>query len=155
MATTTLSSSVDSCEPCVLCPDKHNRTRPSFCQCKHCSIPLCVDCMKEHHEELLQDVAQISHQYNELQQLIQNKQMMIFDETAKSIEDVNRYFDTYIDQLRDTQKKIIANMEVVKQNAQVKKQKFLMTKIKTLLLSRIMYVKSMQIYDQFVVKFKV
>jgi uncharacterized NAD(P)/FAD-binding protein YdhS len=111
--------------------------------------------MKEHHEELLQDVGQMSHQYNELQQLIQNKQMMIVDETAKSIEDVNRYFDTYIDQLRDTQKKIIANMEVVKQNAQVKKQKFLMTKIKTLLLSRIMYVKSMQIYDQFVVKFKV
>jgi ABC-type transporter Mla subunit MlaD len=79
--------------------------------------------MKEHHEELLQDVAQISHQYNELQQLIQNKQMMIFDETAKSIEDVNRYFDTYIDQLRDTQKKIIANMEIVKQNAQVKEKR--------------------------------
>jgi ABC-type transporter Mla subunit MlaD len=79
--------------------------------------------MKEHHEELLQDVAQISHQYNELQQLIQNKQMMIVDETAKSIEDVNRYFDTYIDQLRDTQKKIIANMEIVKQNAQVKEKR--------------------------------
>jgi hypothetical protein len=79
--------------------------------------------MKEHHEELLQDVGQISHQYNELQQLIQNKQMMIVDETAKSIEDVNRYFDTYIDQLRDTQKKIIVNMEVVKQNAQVKEKR--------------------------------
>jgi nucleoside-triphosphatase THEP1 len=79
--------------------------------------------MKEHHEELLQDVGQMSHQYNELQQLIQNKQMMIVDETAKSIEDVNRYFDTYIDQLRDTQKKIIANMEVVKQNAQVKEKR--------------------------------
>jgi hypothetical protein len=78
--------------------------------------------MKEHHEELLQDVVQISHQYNELQQLIQSKQMMITDETAKSIDDVNRYFDTYIDQLRDTQKKIIANMEVVKQNAQVKRE---------------------------------
>jgi len=79
--------------------------------------------MKEHHEELLQDVAQMSHQYNELQQLIQNKQMMIVDETAKSTEDVNRYFDTYIDQLRDTQKKIIANMEIVKQNAQVKEKR--------------------------------
>ncbi len=122
MAASTLSSSVDGFEPCVLCPDKHNRTRPSFCQCKHCSIPLCLDCMKEHHEELLQDVVQISHQYNELQQLIQSKQMMITDETAKSIDDVNRYFDTYIDQLRDTQKKIIANMEVVKQNAQVKRE---------------------------------
>jgi len=80
--------------------------------------------MKEHHEELLQDVAQMSHQYNELQQLIPNKQMMIVDETAKSIEDVNRYFDTYIDQLRDTQKKIIANMEIVKQNAQVKEKRY-------------------------------
>jgi hypothetical protein len=103
--------------------------------------------MKEHHEELLQDVAQISHQYNELQQLIQSKQMMITDETAKSIEDVNQYFDTYIDQLRDTQKKIIADMEVAKQNAQVRREKLLMVNIKIFLLSRIMYVKSMQIYD--------
>ncbi len=122
MASAATTSSKNESEPCVLCSNNYNRTRPSFCQCKHCSIPLCLDCMKEHHEELLQDVVQISHQYNELQQLIQSKQMMITDETAKSIDDVNRYFDTYIDQLRDTQKKIIANMEVVKQNAQVKRE---------------------------------
>ena len=128
-AAITQSSSVDGFESCILCTGKHNRNRPSFCQCKHCSIPLCLDCMKEHHEELLQDVAQISHEYNELQQLIQTKQTMITDETAKSIEDVNRYFDVYIDQLRETQKKIIANMEVVKQNAQVKRKKLLMIKI--------------------------
>jgi ABC-type transporter Mla subunit MlaD len=85
--------------------------------------------MREHHEELLQDVAEISHQYNELQQLIQTKQIMITDETAKSTDDVNRYFDVYIDQLRDTQKKIIANMEVAKQNAQVTREKILMIKV--------------------------
>ncbi len=123
MASAAATSSKNESESCVLCSNNYNRTRPSFCQCQHCSIPLCFDCMKEHHEELLQDVGQMSHQYNELQQLIQNKQMMIVDETAKSIEDVNRYFDTYIDQLRDTQKKIIANMEVVKQNAQVKEKR--------------------------------
>jgi hypothetical protein len=93
--------------------------------------------MKEHHEELLQDVAQISHQYNELQQLIQSKQTMIVDETAKSIENVNQYFDTYIDQLRDTQNKIIADMEVVKQNAQVRREKLLMVQINIFLLYRI------------------
>jgi hypothetical protein len=75
--------------------------------------------MKEHHEELLQDVAQISHLYNELQQLLQTKQMMIVEETAKSIEIVNRYFDVCIDELGDIQRKIIVNMERAKQDAQV------------------------------------
>jgi nucleoside-triphosphatase THEP1 len=78
--------------------------------------------MKEHHEELLQDVAQMSHQYNELQELLQTKQIMIVDETAKSIENVNRYFDVYIEELRDIQQKVIVNMEKSKQDARVRKE---------------------------------
>ncbi len=119
MASITTTSKQDDCESCALCSSKYNRTRTSFCQCKHCSMPLCLDCMKEHHEELLQDVAQISHLYNELQQLLQTKQMMIVEETAKSIEIVNRYFDVCIDELGDIQRKIIVNMERAKQDAQV------------------------------------
>ncbi len=108
-------------ESCLLCSSKYNRTRPSFCQCKHCSIPFCLDCMKEHHEELLQNVADISHQYNELQELLQTKKKMIVDETTKSIEHVNRYFETYINELRETQHKIILDIERAKQDAQVKR----------------------------------
>jgi hypothetical protein len=122
MAASTVSASADDCESCVLCTSKHNRNRPSFCQCKHCSIPLCLDCMKEHHEELLQDVAQISHQYNELQELLQTKQTMIVDETTKSIENVNQYFDNYILELRETQCKIILDIERAKKDAQVKRE---------------------------------
>ena len=51
---------------------------------------------------------------------MQSKQMMIADETAKSIEEVNQYFDTYVEQLRVLQKKSIANVELVEQNAQVR-----------------------------------
>ncbi len=130
MASAAPTLSKSGSDTCVLCTSNYNRTRPSFCQCQHCSIPLCFDCMKEHHEALLQDVTEISHQYNELQQLIQTKQMMVVDETTKCILDVNQYFDTHIDQLRETQKKIIANMDVAKQNAQVTREKLLlMTKI--------------------------
>ncbi|CAF3941603.1 unnamed protein product [Rotaria sordida] len=118
MTSATSLSNVDDCESCVLCLSKYNRIRPSFCQCKHCSIPLCMDCMKEHHEEVLQDVAQISHQYNELKELLEMKQKMIVDETTKSIEDVNQYFKTYINELLETQEKIILDIEKAKQDAQ-------------------------------------
>ncbi len=122
MASAIITSNNGDTESCVLCSSNHNRSRPSFCQCKHCSIPLCLDCMKEHHEELLLDVEQISHQYNELQELLQTKPMMIAEETAKSIENVNQYFEIYINELRDTQQKIIESMEKAKQDAQVRKE---------------------------------
>lgn len=59
--------------------------------------------MKEHHEELLQTVAHISHNYNEVQELLQTEQKMVADETKRSMEGVNHYFDSYIDELRATQ----------------------------------------------------
>jgi hypothetical protein len=121
MATASTTFDNDDCETCTLCTSKHNRIRPSFCLCKHCSIPLCLDCMKEHHDEVLQNVAQISHQYNELQELIQTKQKVIDNESTKLMDDVNQYFDTYINELRETQQNIIADIETGKQDAQVKK----------------------------------
>ena len=115
----TALTSADEYKSCVSCPGKHNHTHLPFCQCTHCSISLCLGCMKEHHDEVLQDVAQFSLQYHLLKQRIQTKQKMIVDETAKSIDDVNKYFDAYIDELRETQQKIIANLETVKQDALV------------------------------------
>ncbi|CAF3043980.1 unnamed protein product [Rotaria socialis] len=118
MATASVLSNTDDCEPCAFCLSKYSRTRASFCQCKHCSTPLCIDCTKEHHDELLQEVTQISHRYNQLKELLQTKHNIIVDETAKSIEDVNQYFKTYIDELIETQKKIISDIEEAKQDAQ-------------------------------------
>jgi alpha/beta superfamily hydrolase len=75
--------------------------------------------MKEHHDDILQNVAQLSHQYNELQELLKTKQEMIVDQTTKTIDDVNHYFDIYITELRQTQQKIIEDLQVAKQDAQV------------------------------------
>jgi len=77
--------------------------------------------MKEHHAELFQHVANIYHQYNGLRELLQTKQKMIGDETTKSIEHVNQYFETYINELRETQHKIILDIERENQDAQVKR----------------------------------
>ena len=121
MASANIASKNNDSE-CVLCPRNHNSNRPSFCQCKHCSILLCLDCIKEHHDEVLQNVAQISHQYNELQRLIQTKQKMIVEETMKSVADVNRYFEAYINELRETQQKIIKDIERATQDAQVNRE---------------------------------
>jgi hypothetical protein len=105
----------DHGDSCTLCSIKYERTRPSFCQCKHCSIPLCVDCMKEHHDELLQSVAEISHHYNELHQLIKTKQTVIINRATKVTENINRYFD----ELRAKQMKMLVDVEAAKQKAQV------------------------------------
>ena len=111
----TLHDNDDHEDSCTLCSTKYGRTRPSFCQCKHCSIPLCIDCMKEHHDELLQSVAEISHHYNELHQLIKIKQTTIVDKATKATENINRYFD----ELRAKQMKMLLDVEAVKQKAQV------------------------------------
>ncbi|CAF1047591.1 unnamed protein product [Adineta steineri] len=118
MTTATSLCTTDDSESCVFCKTKHNRTRPSFCLCKHCSIPLCFDCIKQHHDDILQNLTLLSHQYNQSKQLIQIKQNMILDQTAKAIEYVNDHFDTYIIELRQTQKNIIEDLQTSKQQAQ-------------------------------------
>ena len=102
-------------DTCTFCSTRHNRIRPWFCQCKHCSIPLCIDCMKEHHDELLQSVAEISHHYNELHELIKTKQTTILSKTKEATEDINHYFD----ELRAKQMKMLLDVEAVKQKSQV------------------------------------
>ena len=108
----------DDC--CTLCSTRHDRIRPSFCQCKHCSIPLCFDCMKEHHEELLQSIAEISHHYNQLQQLIKTNQTLILERTTQAAENINSYFNRRIDELRAMQLTMIVDVEAAKQGAQVR-----------------------------------
>lgn len=104
---------------CTLCEKKYNRLRPSFCQCKHCSVPMCVDCMKEHHDELLQQAAQISHEYNGVKDLLKSKQNMVTDTAELSVKSINHYFDSYIDDLRKNQKEILRQIGQAQQDAQV------------------------------------
>ena len=75
--------------------------------------------MNEHHQELLQTVAHISHEYNEVQELLQTKQKMVADETTRSMQDVNQYFDSYIDELRATQLEITTGISKAKEDAEV------------------------------------
>ncbi|CAF1420108.1 unnamed protein product [Adineta ricciae] len=43
---------------------------------------------------------------------------MIVEETNKTIEDTNSYFDSYIDELRDTQRRVVNDLQKTKQDAQ-------------------------------------
>ena len=106
-------------ESCSFCLTIHSRTRPSFCQCKHCFISLCLECISQHHNDILQEVLQLSHKCNELQELVLNKQNMIVEETNKTIEDTNSYFDSYIDELRDIQRRVTNDLQKIRQDAQV------------------------------------
>ena len=75
--------------------------------------------MKEHHEELLQSIAEISHHYNQLLQLLEIKQATVLDETKKMVADVNHRFNSRVNELREAQKKMIADIETTQHKAQV------------------------------------
>jgi GTPase SAR1 family protein len=109
--------------------------------------------MKEHHDELLQNIAKASHQYNELQDLFQKKQKMIVEETTKFVENVNQYFETYINELRQTQQKIIAATENTRQNAQVK-NRIPMVGLISFYFFRILYRKLVLVYKRLVSLFR-
>lgn len=119
MASNMFSSSKTNVELCSTCTNKYNRTRSAFCQCQHCPVSFCLDCMKEHHDELLQDLELISHEYNQLQEVLQTKQAMIAEQTAQSIGVVNEYFEKYIQQLHETRENILENMNQSMQDAKV------------------------------------
>jgi hypothetical protein len=79
--------------------------------------------MKEHHDELLQSIAEVSHHYNQLLQLLETKQATIHDETKKTVADVNQYFNSRVSELRKAQKTMIAGIETAKQKAQVERRR--------------------------------
>ncbi|CAF1420126.1 unnamed protein product [Adineta ricciae] len=118
MAAAAISTSINDSKLCLFCSTKYDRSRPPICLCQHCSIPLCFECMKQHHDEILQDTAQLSHQYNELRQLFETKTKMVIDETASTIETVNNHFNSYINELLDTQHRIIEELRTTEQQAQ-------------------------------------
>jgi hypothetical protein len=113
------SSSNDSFDTCITCSRKHNRVRPSLCYCKHCSESFCFDCMKDHNDDLQQNIAQLSNRYNELRQLINTKQNFITNETIKSKEQMSERLQKYIDKLIVEKARIDMDIEKAEKEAQV------------------------------------
>ncbi len=113
------SSSNDSLDICITCSRKYDRVRPSLCYCKHCSESFCFDCMKDHNDDLQQNIAQLSNQYNELRDLINAKRKLITNETIKSKEQMSECLKKYIDNLTAEKARIDMNIEKAEKEAQV------------------------------------
>lgn len=108
----------DSCNTCFT---KHNRVRPSLCQCKHCSNAFCFDCMKGHNDEIQENIAEAFNRYNELKLLSNDKKKFIKDETHKSKEQVSEWLRKYIDNLNVEKARIDKDIENAEKEEQVRK----------------------------------
>jgi hypothetical protein len=75
--------------------------------------------MKEHNDEIQQNIAQVSNQYNELKELINKKKDLIKNETIKSKEQMNEWLKNYIANLILEKAKIDADIEKAEKEAQV------------------------------------
>ncbi len=106
-------------DSCIICSSKHNRIRPSLCQCKHCSKSFCFDCMKDHNDEIQQDIEKLSNQFNELKQSIKTKQKYITDESIKSKQQLSEWLQKYIDNLTAEKTRIDMDIEKEEKKAQV------------------------------------
>ena len=104
---------------CIFCLTRYNRTRSSLCQCKHCEQPLCFHCMGEHHNELLQNIDQLSHRYNEILLMVEKAPSMIDDEATNSIGYINQWFESYVKDLCAAKENIIGNIHQAKEDAKV------------------------------------
>ncbi len=113
------SSFNDSLDTCITCSRKYNRVRPSLCYCKHCSESFCFDCMKDHNDDLQQNIEQVSDRSNELRELINTKRILITNETIKSKEQMSEWLKKYIDNLIAEKARIDMDIEKAENEAQV------------------------------------
>ncbi len=113
------SSSENSFDSCITCSSKYNCVRPALCQCKHCSESFCFDCMKDHNDDLQQNIAQLPNRHNELKDLINEKRKLITNETIKSKEQMSEWFRKYIDNLTIEKARIDMDIEKAEKEAQV------------------------------------
>ncbi|CAF1564567.1 unnamed protein product, partial [Didymodactylos carnosus] len=105
-------------DPCALCKKNHNRIKTSVCQCKHCALPMCIDCMKLHNDEVNDTVNYMQDQYNETKLIIEAKQNMITNISRDSIKDISLWFENYLNELILHQQKILSGIEKEKIQAQ-------------------------------------
>ncbi|CAF3358199.1 unnamed protein product [Rotaria socialis] len=108
-------------EACVRCTETYSRTRSSLCRCNHCSKALCFDCIKEHHDELLQNITQLSHRFNEVQELCKAKQQMIENEALQTVIEIDHWYS----RLLETKKTVVENIEQSRKDGQARVSKLL------------------------------
>jgi septal ring factor EnvC (AmiA/AmiB activator) len=120
------SSHDSSFDSCVTCATKYNKIRPSLCQCKHCSQSFCFDCMKDHNNDLQQNIAELSNLFNEVKQSINTKRQLIKNETIKSKEQLSEWLRKFIDNLNVEKAKIDTDIGNAEKEAQVTKNRVLM-----------------------------
>ncbi len=106
-------------EICSLCLSRYQRVRPSDCICSHCPLPLCSECLNDHRDELPQNVAQLSRQLHELEQLLQSKQNMVQQEVSKSTDEIKQCIKNYQSDLLEAHHAIIDGIGNAKQDANV------------------------------------
>jgi hypothetical protein len=75
--------------------------------------------MKNHNDELQQNIAQLSNRYNELKLLINNQRKLITEETIKSKDQMSQWLGKYIDNLIAEIAKIDTDIEETEKDAQV------------------------------------
>jgi ribosomal protein L17 len=75
--------------------------------------------MKNHNDELQQNIAQVSNRYNELKLLINNQRKLITEETIKSKDQMSQWLRKYIDNLIAEKAKIDTDIEETEKDAQV------------------------------------
>ena len=115
-----LSSASISEDCCVVCANKYQRNRASLYQCKHCSQALCLDCMKDHKEEILQVTSNLSDRYNQLLQSLSQKQMMVEDETTRSLMAINDWYNNYMKDLTNAKEKLLREILSSKEQKEVR-----------------------------------
>lgn len=86
--------------PCFKCKNKYNRHRSSLCECKHCLKSFCIDCIREHTDELSHESNPTTDFENETRDLLNQKQHWIDDEINKSKEQIDRWLEKYIQNLK-------------------------------------------------------
>ncbi|CAF1049539.1 unnamed protein product [Didymodactylos carnosus] len=105
---------------CHLCSLNFNRTRASLCQCFHCDQNLCLECFTLHKEKLLEKVYNLQDRYNEINEIIKEKRQEIVDSSTFCMDEVLTWFQKSINDLFECQQQIIENIELIRDEAQIK-----------------------------------
>jgi hypothetical protein len=82
--------------------------------------------MKDHNNDLQQNIAELSNLFNEVKQSINTKRQLIKNETIKSKEQLSEWLRKFIDNLNVEKAKIDTDIGNAEKEAQVTKNRVLM-----------------------------
>lgn len=87
-------------DPCFMCKHKYSRDRFSLCDCKHCSKSFCIDCIREHTNEIQLEADEAANLANQTKELVDQKRKWIDDEVKKSKEQIGQWLEKHIHALK-------------------------------------------------------